>query len=267
MKILLRNKRIAQLIDIGHIIFLTDLPQHILEHGCQFLNIFLLLLHIAVIRYILGQLLTFLRREFQLRCAQHTLSDCEVTVRETFHLLRNRPVEVLRLFLNNDRVVLVHLKRHQILHISAKSRTRKPAENLPCICQRHLTLTLSVSRRHHDRLHIGRLNLLLIAVQPACIQKLLHVAADSEPLDRGRKNNTVRLFHRLRQGRYFILVLIDIDPLDHHTQFAQHFFHLIQNIKCRIVQQSPSTVINIYFHSKPPFCPICRFMEHTAFSI
>lgn len=54
MKILLRNKRIAQLIDIGHIIFLTDLPQHILEHGCQFLNIFLLLLHIAVIRYILG---------------------------------------------------------------------------------------------------------------------------------------------------------------------------------------------------------------------
>ena len=87
------------------------------------------------------------------------------------------------------------------------------AQNLPRIRQRHFTLPLAVGRGHHNRLHIGCLNLFLVPIQPAGVQKLIHITADPEPFYSCGKYDAVRILHRLWKRGDLIFVLKNIDSL------------------------------------------------------
>ena len=124
---------------------------------------------------------------------KNTSCDCLITGRKPFGLLRDRAVKVFCLLLNDVGIFLIDLKTHDILDITTQSGTRQTTQDLPCIFQGQSTFTLSIGRRHHNRLHVNRRNTLLIAIEPAGIQKLVHISADPQPLHGRRQNNAIHI--------------------------------------------------------------------------
>ena len=108
-----------KLLYIWHVICRCLLPEHVLEHGCKLLDILLLLLHICIIRHILRQLLALLWGEIELLCPEYTLLHCLIACRQALNLLGYRAIQILRAFFYYEIILLIELKRSNILYISA----------------------------------------------------------------------------------------------------------------------------------------------------
>ena len=86
-------------------------------------------------------------------------------------------------FFDEIGIGFIMLKINSILHISGDTCRCHTSQQFPGFYKMLECLFFTISGRYNNRSHKYRAYFFLVTIQPACVQKLLHISADPQPLN------------------------------------------------------------------------------------
>ena len=192
--------------------------QQFFVYACKWFNIFFLCLYKFIVWCILWQLFTFLWCKIN-RIFNNIIFNCLAACRQSFSFLWNCSVDCFRIIFDNSHIIWIKFKFRRIIYIGIQRRCYPSADNFPRICKSKRNLTFAICLCHNNREHVDLSNLVLIPIQPAGIQKTLHISTHSKPFNCCCQYDCICFRDCLWQCRNCIFHLVEIVSCNIYIEF------------------------------------------------